>query len=297
MLNDWNRLEQPSKEEMEQRLKKARARLEQQQILMKEKKLPVLVLLEGWGAAGKSTTFKTILGLISPDSGVVTVFGHEPGKLTQQDRENMGVVLADSGFSGWLTVADILAIQVAMYHHFNQNSFKEKCEQFRIPLNKQIKEFSTGMRAKLKLLVALSHDAKLLILDEPTAGLDVVARDELLDMLRDYMETPDRGILISSHIAEDLEGLCDDIYMLEQGEVILHEDTDVLLHEYGILKVTEEQYAAMDKSYIVRQKKEAWGWQLLTDQKQYYQENARDLTIEKGGIDEVILMLTKGEQL
>lgn len=134
-------------------------------------------------------------------------------------------------------------------------------------------------------------------MDEPTAGLDVVARDELLDMLRDYMETPDRGILISSHIAEDLEGLCDDIYMLEQGEVILHEDTDVLLHEYGILKVTEEQYADMDKSYIVRQKKEVWGWQLLTDQKQYYQENARDLAIEKGGIDEVILMLTKGEQL
>ena len=115
--------------------------------------------LIGLNGAGKSTTFKTILGLISPDSGVVTVFGHEPGKLTQQDRENMGVVLADSGFSGWLTVADILAIQVAMYHHFDQNSFKEKCEQFRIPLNKQIKEFSTGMRAKLKLLVALSHDA------------------------------------------------------------------------------------------------------------------------------------------
>ena len=121
--------------------------------------------LIGLNGAGKSTTFKTILGLITPDSGVVTVFGREPGQLTQQDRENMGVVLADSGFSGWLTVADILAIQVAMYRHFDQNSFKEKCEQFQIPLNKQIKEFSTGMRAKLKLLVALSHDAKLLILD------------------------------------------------------------------------------------------------------------------------------------
>ena len=153
------------------------------------------------------------------------------------------------------------------------------------------------MRAKLKLLIALFHDAKLLILDEPTAGLDVVARDELLDMMRDYMETPNRGILISSHIAGDLESLCDDIYMLEKGEVILHEDTDVLLNEYGVLKVTDEQYTAMDKSYIVRQKKEDWGWQLLTDQKQYYQENARGLAIEKGGIDEVILMLTKGEQL
>ncbi len=253
--------------------------------------------LIGLNGAGKSTTFKTILGLLTPDSGVVTVFGHEPGQLTQEDRENMGVVLADSGFSGWLTVADIMAIQAAMYHHFDKNSFRDKCEQFQIPFNKQIRNFSTGMRAKLKLLIALSHDAKLLILDEPTAGLDVVARDELLDMMRDYMETPNRGILISSHIAGDLEGLCDDIYMLEKGEVILHEDTDVLLNEYGVLKVTNEQYADMDKNYIVRRKKENWGWQLLTDQKQYYQENARGLAIEKSGIDEVILMLTKGERL
>ena len=253
--------------------------------------------LIGLNGAGKSTTFKAILGLLTPDSGEVTVFGHEPGQLTQEDRENMGVVLADSGFSGWLTVADIMAIQAAMYRHFDKNSFRDKCEQFQIPLNKQIKEFSTGMRAKLKLLIALSHDAKLLILDEPTAGLDVVARDELLDMMRDYMETPNRGILISSHIAGDLEGLCDDIYMLEKGEVILHEDTDVLLNEYGVLKVTNEQYADMDKNYIVRRKKENWGWQLLTDQKQYYQENARGLAIEKSGIDEVILMLTKGERL
>ena len=253
--------------------------------------------LIGLNGAGKSTTFKAILGLLTPDSGEVTVFGHEPGQLTQEDRENMGVVLADSGFSGWLTVADIMAIQAAMYRHLDKNSFRDKCEQFQIPLNKQIKEFSTGMRAKLKLLIALSHDAKLLILDEPTAGLDVVARDELLDMMRDYMETPNRGILISSHIAGDLEGLCDDIYMLEKGEVILHEDTDVLLNEYGVLKVTNEQYADMDKNYIVRRKKENWGWQLLTDQKQYYQENARGLAIEKSGIDEVILMLTKGERL
>ena len=253
--------------------------------------------LIGLNGAGKSTTFKAILGLLTPDSGEVTVFGHEPGQLTQEDRENMGVVLADSGFSGWLTVADIMAIQAAMYRHLDKNSFRDKCEQFQIPLNKQIKEFSTGMRAKLKLLIALSHDAKLLILDEPTAGLDVVARDDLLDMMRDYMETPNRGILISSHIAGDLEGLCDDIYMLEKGEVILHEDTDVLLNEYGVLKVTNEQYADMDKNYIVRRKKENWGWQLLTDQKQYYQENARGLAIEKSGIDEVILMLTKGERL
>ena len=159
------------------------------------------------------------------------------------------------------------------------------------------RELSGGQQQRVLLARALCAAGELLILDEPTAGLDVVARDELLDMMRDYMETPNRGILISSHIAGDLEGLCDDIYMLEKGEVILHEDTDVLLNEYGVLKVTNEQYADMDKNYIVRRKKENWGWQLLTDQKQYSQENARGLAIEKSGIDEVILMLTKGERL
>ncbi|WP_375144208.1 AAA family ATPase, partial [Acinetobacter pittii] len=95
------------------------------------------------------------------------------------------------------------------------------------------KEFSTGMKAKLKVLVAMSHHAELLILDEPTAGLDVVARQEILDMLRTYMEDESRAILISSHISSDLEGLCDDFYMIDHGNVILHEETDTLLSEYG----------------------------------------------------------------
>ena len=253
--------------------------------------------LIGRNGAGKSTAFKVALGLVRPDDGEAVVFGKPVEMLTTQDRQWIGVAFADAGFSEYLTITDIAPVLAAMYPSVKEKEFLEQCSRMELPLSKKIKAFSTGMRAKLKVLIALDHEAELLILDEPTVGLDVVARDELLDMMRDYMETPNRGILISSHIAGDLEGLCDDIYMLEKGEVILHEDTDVLLNEYGVLKVTNEQYADMDKNYIVRRKKENWGWQLLTDQKQYYQENARGLAIEKSGIDEVILMLTKGERL
>src|SRR5699024_7965690 len=104
--------------------------------------------------------------------------------------------------------------------------------------NKKIKEFSTGMKAKLKVIVACSHQAKLLILDEPTSGLDVLARDDILDLLRDYIsEDETRSILISSHISKDLESLCDDLYMIDDGKIIMHEQTDLLLSDYAILKI------------------------------------------------------------
>ena len=194
--------------------------------------------LIGRNGAGKSTTFKAILGLIHGDSGEILFDGVPVKQLDKKKKEEIGVVLSDSGFSIYMTVMDVIAVMEAMYSKFDRKAFMEKCNHFSIPLKKKIKEFSTGMKAKLKLLIALSYQAKLLILDEPTAGLDVVARDEILDMLREYMEDEEHSILISSHISGDLEGLCDDIYMIEDGKIILHEDTDVLLDEYGVLKGT-----------------------------------------------------------
>ena len=184
-----------------------------------------------------------------------------------------------------------------MYHQFDYQFFNEQVQRFQLPTNKIIKEFSTGMKAKLKVLVAISHRAKLLILDEPTAGLDVIARDELLDMLREFMEKDEeRAILISSHISSDLENLCDDLYMIHEGQVIFHEDTDVLLSDYALLKVNHDQYQDLDKQFVLRFKKENYGYSCLTNQKQYYIEKYPQLTIEKGTIDNVITMMIRGEK-
>ncbi len=253
--------------------------------------------LIGLNGAGKSTTFKAILGLIFPDGGSIELFGEQKEKITEKDKEQIGVVLSDSGFSGYLKVEDLIPILRSLYPSFEESAFLEKCQKLELPLNKKIKEFSTGMKAKLKVLVAISHNARLLILDEPTAGLDVLAREQILDMLREYMIPGDRSILISSHISSDLEGFCDDLYLIHNGKILLHEDTDILLSEYGILKVTEEQYQQMEKRYLLKKKKEAFGYCLLTNQKQFYQENAPELTIEKGTIDELITMMIKGEEL
>ena len=251
--------------------------------------------LIGQNGAGKSTTFKAILGLISTDGGNITILGKDMKDFTAKDKENLGVVLSDSGFSGYLKIKDIIPILQNMYSKFDKSLFIEQVQRFRLPMNKQIKEFSTGMKAKLKVLVAISHNAKLLILDEPTAGLDVIARDELLEMLREFLEKDEeRSILISSHISSDLESLCDDLYMIHDGRIILHEDTDVLLSDYALLKVDADQYDKLDKQFILRSKKETYGYSCLTNQKQYYMENYPKIAIEKGTIDEVITMMIRG---
>ena len=254
--------------------------------------------LIGKNGAGKSTVFKMILGLIAKDSGTIRLFDKEIQTLNDKEKQQLGVVLSDSGFSGYLTIYDIIPILDHLYEHFDKSFFVKQIQRFRLPQNQKIKEFSTGMKAKLKILTAISHHAKFLLLDEPTAGLDVTARDELLDMLREFMEQDEsRSILISSHISTDLEPLCDDFYMIDEGKIIFHEDTDVLLNQYGLLKVDEKQFEELDKRYLLKKRKEHYGYACLTKEKQYYIENYPDIVVEKGTVDELIAMMIGGNEL
>ena len=256
-----------------------------------------IIGLIGANGAGKSTTFKLMIGLIRPDQGNAEVFGRNAAELGAEEKQKIGVVFSDSGFSEYLRVQQLIPVMKRFYPDFQEKEFRKRCERFKIPLNKQIKDFSTGMKAKLNVLLALSHDSSLLLLDEPTAGLDVVAREEILDLLREYMEIPGRSIVISSHISGDLEHFCDDLYMIHEGKIVLHEETDRILEEYGFLKVSEQEYEALDKEYLLRVRKESFGYSCLTDQKNYYLENYPGLVVEKGSVDEVISMLVKGEAL
>ncbi len=253
--------------------------------------------LIGQNGAGKSTTFKAILGLIKIQDGEILIDGKDAFTLSNVEKQRIGVALADSGFSTYLKVKDLVPILDNLYDEFEKEAFVAQCKKFQLPMDKQIKEFSTGMKAKLKVLVAMCHKPNLLILDEPTAGLDVVAREEVLELLREYMEQDDnRAILISSHISSDLEGLCDDIYMIHQGQIVIHEETDVLLDKYALLQISDEQYEKIDKQYLLRTKKESYGYRCLTNERQFYIENYPEVVIEKGSIDDLIMMVIKGEQ-
>ena len=253
--------------------------------------------LVGENGAGKSTLFKAMLGLISYDGGEIKIMGKTPEELNEKEKEELGVVLAEAGFSGYLKGKDVEAVLAKLYSKFEIEKFRQMCERYQIPLNKFIKEYSTGMKAKLNLIIALTHQAEFLMLDEPTAGLDVGAREAMLDILREYMEEdPERSILISSHISSDLEHLCDDIYVIHKGKIILHEEMDTILEKYAVLKVSEAQYKEVDKSYILKEKKESFGISCLTNEKQYYIENYPEIVAESGSLDQVILMLTGGER-
>ena len=251
--------------------------------------------LIGKNGAGKSTAIKLILGLCRAEEGTVNVLGSDSKELPEKVKQDIGVSLAESGFSGELTVNDVKHILKKMYHSFDENYFIQQGENLKLPMNKKIKEFSTGMKAKLRVLTAMTHHAKLLIMDEPTAGLDVEARNEILDMLRAYIAGDEsRSILITSHISTDLESLCDELYLIHDGKLILHEAIDAILEQYGILKVSEEQYRTLDQSSILKVQKENYGYACFTDDKKFYQENYPQIAVENGGIDELILMMTGG---
>jgi ABC-2 type transport system ATP-binding protein len=252
--------------------------------------------LVGKNGAGKSTVIKALLGLIRPDGGKVTVFGKEAASLRAADRLKIGTALSNSGFSAYLKLEEVVRILAKFYPDFNETAFRRACEEMGLPFGKQLQHYSTGMKAKLRVLTALCHDAGLLVMDEPTTGLDVEARGEVLDSIRRYAaEHEDCSMLITSHIASDLEGLCDDLYLIHEGKILLHEDTDVLLSEYGLLRVDAETYARLDPRYLLSRRPEGNGYLCFTDQKRYYAENYPGILIEKGGIDDLILMMTSAE--
>lgn len=247
----------------------------------------------GRNGAGKTTMFKAILGLIKIDGGNVELFGKDVRELTAQEKQRIGAVLADSGFCGYLSIKDYVPMLAAMYSDFSKEKFVAECERMQLPIKKKIKDFSSGMKRKLQILTAMSHNADLLVLDEPTVGLDVIVRDEILEMLQDYMKTEEKSIIISSHISSDLEGICDDIYMIDKGNIVMHEDTDVILGNYGLIKVTRGQFEKLDKTYLINSFEADFGYNCITNQKQFYLENYPDIVIENGSLDLMMRMYTQ----
>lgn len=247
----------------------------------------------GRNGAGKTTMFKAILGLIKIDGGNVKLFEKDVHELTVQEKQKIGAVLADSGFCGYLSIKDYVPMLAAMYSDFSKEKFVSECERMQLPIKKKIKDFSSGMKRKLQILTAMSHNADLLVLDEPTVGLDVIVRDEILEMLQDYMKTEEKSIIISSHISSDLEGICDDIYMIDKGNIVMHEDTDVILGNYGLIKVTRGQFEKLDKTYLINSFEADFGYNCITNQKQFYLENYSDIVIENGSLDLMMRMYTQ----
>ena len=263
--------------------------------------------LMGENGAGKSTLIKVLTGVYEKDEGEIFLAGSDKAVEihSPQDAQNLGIstVYQEITLCPNLSVAENMFIGRTKGVGQNWKKMNEDADKILKSLDipakatQQLASCSIAVQQMVAIARAVDMDCKVLILDEPTVGLDVVAREEVLAMIREYMTAHEQaGVLISSHIATDLESLCDDLYLIRDGKIIMHEDTDVLLSEYALLKVPAEKYETLDKQYILRSKKESYGYACLTDKKQYYRENEPDLVMENGSIDELILMMNGGRE-
>ena len=199
--------------------------------------------LVGENGAGKSTTIRMILGLTRPDRGEITVFGQ---KMDQALKQKIGVVLDEPGYPNCMNARQIGNMLAGIYRNWEKDTYAGYLEKLNIPANKPFKDFSKGMKMKLCLAAALSHGAKLLILDEATSGLDPVVRDDILDILNDFTRDEGNSVLISSHIVSDLEKICDYIAFLHRGKLMLCREKDELLNEYAFVQGSREEIDALD---------------------------------------------------
>ena len=219
--------------------------------------------LVGENGAGKSTTIRLMMQMIQKDEGTITLLGKNVDEMDPLTKEDIGVVMDEVGFPLCLKTEEIGKIMQMTFHNWDQKRYEQLIRQFNIPDNRQFKDFSRGMKMKAGIAVALSHHAKLLILDEATSGLDPVVRDEVLDILNEFTRDENHSILISSHIVSDLEKCCDYIAFLHHGKLILCEEKDVLLASYGIVNLTPAQLAELPSASILHQKNTGYGIQAL----------------------------------
>lgn len=215
--------------------------------------------LIGENGAGKSTTIKLILNILKRDSGTITILGKDNRDNIRLTKEDVGVVLDDVGISECLSARQVGNIMKHTFHNWDENAYDNYLRKLSVPTNKAFKEFSKGMKMKLGIAVAMSHHARLLILDEATSGLDPVVRDEVIDMFGEFTRDENHAILISSHIVSDLEKICDYIAFLHKGKLLLCEEKDLLMEQYGIVHCTAQQLAGISPSAIKGKKESAYG--------------------------------------
>ena len=219
--------------------------------------------LIGENGAGKSTTIKLILDLIRTDGGEITVLGQDLHRSGKQLKEKIGVVMDECCFPENLNLKDISKIMGATYQGWQKDLFSRYTQKFSLPLKKSVKEYSRGMKMKLSIAAALSHNPKLLILDEATSGLDPIVRDEILDVFLEFIQDEGNAILISSHIISDLEKACDYITFLHRGRLVFSEAKDELLEKYRILKCSNEEFESIDKNAVKGFRKNSFGVEAL----------------------------------
>lgn len=245
--------------------------------------------LVGENGAGKSTTIKLLLGMASKDGGSIKILGKD---ISEVSKDDIGVVFDECRFHEAFTAKDINSVLKNTFKRWNEKEFFDCLKKFDVPMDKKIREFSRGMKMKISIAAAICHDAKLLLLDEPTAALDPVVRDEILDLFYDFISDEKRSIIISSHIVSDLEKICDYIAFMHKGRMILCEEKDSLLSECRLAQMSEAEFESLDKSDIIGSRKTSFGITAVIKEK----AAAKIKNTQQINLEDLFVYMIRGER-
>lgn len=253
--------------------------------------------LIGENGAGKTTIIKCILNLIGRDSGRIKLMGWDNIREERLAKQDVGMVLDECFFHDTLRARDVGAILAPVYRDWNAQMFGDYLDKFKLPEKKFVKEYSRGMKMKLSLAAALAHRPRLLVLDEATAGLDPVVRDEILDEFLGFIRDEEHSILISSHITSDLEKVADYITYLHQGRVVLSDSKDEILLRYGRLGCSQSELESVDREDLIRVRRGSFGCEALVADRAAFQRKYPGLMVDPVGLEDIMLFVGKGEEV
>lgn len=243
----------------------------------------------GTNGAGKTTTIKSILDIIHRDKGSVRFFGKSSEGNLSEIKNRLGVVFDDSYFYDELTMAEMKSIIAPAYSQWSDSRYKSYMEKFNLNPNQKILTLSKGMKTKFSLVLALSHEAELLIMDEPTSGLDPLMRSQLLEILKDYMEEGGKGVFFSTHIVSDLEKIADMLILIDNGEILLKEEKDILLDKYrkikGDIKLLNDNY----RKLFLNLKVTDYGFTGITSHVKELEREIKSIVVERPSLEEIML--------
>ena len=255
----------------------------------------VIMGLIGENGAGKSTTINCILNEIQKSSGTIRIFGKDHSTDEIEIKDKLGVVFDENHFPDIFTPEEIGKFMSGIYSAWEWQLYHQFLEKFELPKDKKIKDFSKGMKVKLAFAVALSHNAELLILDEATSGLDPIIRDDVLDMLIDFVQDESHSVLVSSHITSDLEKVADYITFIHKGKLIFTQDKDTLIDNYGIISCGAAVFDTINKSEVIAYRKEDYQFKVLVYNRTKAAKQYPNAIVSPATIEEIMLFYIKGE--
>lgn len=248
----------------------------------------------GENGAGKTTTIKLIMNLLKRDSGEIKIFGKDNVKYSKEIKEKIGFVYDDCFYYEKLSIKKNAKIISNFYKQWSFETFRKYLKIFGLNEDQKVKELSKGMKMKFAIAIALSHNAEFLIMDEPTAGLDPIVREELLDIFQKVIQNEDIAILISTHITSDLERISDYITYINKGKIEFSKPTIDVLEEYRIVKGDKSLLNDENRKAFISINITSFGFEALTNNVSKIKAIFKDSVIlEKPTLEDIMVFKSR----